>query len=61
MVTLSSQLDYIWNESRKRGHTCDSDLEPERHKLLIQILRWHYIYSESRLTYTFNPDLEAHL
>jgi hypothetical protein len=31
----------LWNEpqSKNDGHICDSDLEAERHRLLIQILR----------------------
>jgi hypothetical protein len=54
MATLGCQLDSIWNElqSKNGGHTCDPDLEAgrehvfgpelesERLKILIQILRW---------------------
>jgi hypothetical protein len=33
----------IWNkvQSKNGGHTCDPDLEPGRHSLLIQISRNH--------------------
>ena len=42
MAIPSWQPDYIWNElqSRNGGHSCDSDIEVGRHKLLIKILMW---------------------
>jgi hypothetical protein len=42
MVIPGCQLDYIWNELQSRigGHTCDPDLEAERHKFLTWILAW---------------------
>jgi hypothetical protein len=42
MAIPSCQLVYICNElqSRDGGHTCDTDLEAGRHRLLTQKLTW---------------------
>ena len=64
MAILGCQLDYIWSELQSRnggGHTPDPCLKAERHKLLIQILRWDGNCSQSGSTHIFNPGLEAHL
>lgn len=41
MVVLGCQSDCIWNElnSGNGVHTCHPDLEAERHRPVIQILR----------------------
>ena len=42
MAILGCHLDYVWNElqSRNGGHTCNTDLEAGRHRLLNWILTW---------------------
>jgi hypothetical protein len=42
MALPGGRLDYIWNElqSRNGGHTCDSELEAGRYRLLTRVLAW---------------------